>query len=286
MASDARAMKALHAWARRGIVACALALAACEGSAAGEPAHADDKDGVQQLVTSELERARSERVFFSHHSVGRNLLDGAASVSAGQPGGKLAILPLEQAAAHAGPAWFHASGGQNQHPQSKVDYFVETLGKHAELKPKLAFMKFCYVDFNPDTDVDALFGYYESAISKLEREHPGLQLAHVTVPLTRHPTELKARVFRLLGRSVWEDAANVKREQFNRKLRARFSAGAIFDLAQAESTRADGTREEYELGGQRYYALDQRFAADEGHLNERGQRELGAELIKFVARAL
>ena len=272
-------------------IACVLALEACEPSAASEPAQAIEKDGAQQLVTSnldraELERARSERVFFSHHSVGRNLLDGAASVSAGQPGGKLEILPIENAGSHTGPAWFHASGGQNQQPESKVDYFVETLDKRADLKPKLAFMKFCYVDFNPETNVDALFGYYESAIGRIKREHPEIKLAHVTVPLTRHPTQLKTRIFRLLGRSVWEDSANVKREQFNRRLLATFASDPIFDLARAESTRADGAREEYETGGQRYYALDERFAADEGHLNERGQRELGAELIKFVAKAL
>jgi len=273
------------------VAACVLALSACEPSAASEPTQTSVKDGVQQLVTSnldraELERARSERVFFSHHSVGRNLLDGVASVSSAQPGGRLEILPLEKAGAHAGPAWFHASGGQNQHPESKVDYFVKTLDEQKELKPKLAFMKFCYVDFNPETDVDALFGYYESAIARIRREHPEIELGHVTVPLTRHPTELKTRIFRLLGRSVWEDAANVKREQFNRRLLATFASDPIFDLARAESTRADGGREEYESGGQKYYALDERFAADEGHLNERGQRELGAELIKFVAKAL
>ncbi|HWO08008.1 MAG TPA: hypothetical protein VNN80_00970 [Polyangiaceae bacterium] len=237
-------------------------------------------------MTSELERAGSARVFFSHHSVGRNLLDGVASVSAAQAGGKLEVLPLERAGAHAGPAWFHASGGQNQHPESKVDYFVETLTQQADLKPQLAFMKFCYVDFNPETNVDALFGYYERAIRKLQQEHPETKFAHVTVPLTRHPTELKWRVYRLLGRPVWEDAANVKRQQFNQKLLATFARDPIFDLARAESTRIDGSREEFEASGQTYYALDQRYAADEGHLNERGQRELGGELIKFVARAL
>jgi len=276
----------LGSWAHGWVVACALALAACEPSAAGEPAALNVKDTVEQSMTSELERARSARVFFSHHSVGRNLLDGAASVSAAQPGGKLEVLPLERAGAHTGPAWFHASGGRNQNPESKVDYFVETLTKQTDLKPSLAFMKFCYVDFNPDTNVDALFGYYEQAITRLEREHPETKLAHVTVPLTRHPTELKSRVYRLLGRPVWEDAANVKRQQFNQKLLATFAADPIFDLARAESTHADGSREEHEAGGQKYYALDQRYAADEGHLNERGQRDLGAELIKFVGRAL
>ena len=241
---------------------------------------------MQQAMTTEIERARSVRVFFSHHSVGRNLLDGAESVSARQPGSKLEVLPLESAGAHAGPAWFHGSGGQNQQPKSKVDYFVATLSEQVDLKPQLAFMKFCYVDFNPDTDVDALFSYYEGAIRGLERAHPEITLAHVTVPLTRHPTELKSRIHRLLGRSVWEDAANVKRQQFNQKLLATFAGAPIFDLARAESTRADGTRDEYEASGQKYYALDERFAADEGHLNERGQRELGAELIKFVAKAL
>lgn len=267
-------------------MACCLVLAACQASATAEAPHAGDGDRVQNSVTSELARARGARVFFSHHSVGRNLLDGVLGWSAGQPGAGIELLPLEQAGAQPGPAWFHASGGRNGEPESKIDYFVRIIDERTELKPKLAFMKFCYVDFNPDTDVAQLFGRYESAIRDLKQRHPDIVFGHVTVPLTRHPTELKWRVYRLLGRSVWEDAANVKREAFNQRLLQAFSGDPIFDLARAESTRADGSREAYEADGQRYYALDARYAADEGHLNELGQRQLGAELIRFVGSAL
>jgi hypothetical protein len=268
------------------VSATALSLAGCATATIEEAASQETNDTVQTSMTQAFERARGARVFFSHHSVGRNLIEGVQLWSAEQPGGGVQLLPLEQAVSKPGPVWLHASGGRNGEPQSKVDFFVQAIDRQAERQPRLAFMKFCYVDFNPDTDVDRLFAYYQGAIDGLKSRHPGVIFGHVTVPLTRHPTELKWRLYRMLGRSVWEDEANIKRQAFNGRLLQTFGKDPIFDLARAESTHADGSREAYERDGKTYYALDARYAADEGHLNELGRRELGAELVRFVARSL
>lgn len=266
--------------------ACALTIGACRPSTEGGRGAVEDGGRVQNSVTSELERVRGARIFFAHHSVGQNLIDGVQHFSATQPGGPLPVLTLEQGASRPGPAWLHASGGQNGQPESKVDFFQEAIEKQSSDKPKLAFMKFCYVDFTPSTDVAALFTYYERALTQLKGAHPDIVFGHVTVPLTSWPTELKWRLYRLLRRPVWEDEANLKRQAFNQRLLKTFSADPIFDLARAESTRADGSREAFEDEGSTYYALDARYTTDGGHLNELGQRELGAEMIRFVARAL
>jgi hypothetical protein len=267
-------------------VGAALTLWACQTSTPETAAYGETNGNVQTTMTQAFERARSARVFFSHHSVGQNLIDGVQRWSAEQTGGGVQLLPLEQAVSQPGPLWLHASGGRNGEPESKVDFFVQAIDRQADQPPRLAFMKFCYVDFNPQTDVEQLFGYYQKAIDGLKSRHPGIVFGHVTVPLTRYPTDLKWRLYRMIGRPVWEDAANIKRQAFNERLLQTFSKDPIFDLARGESTHADGSREAYERDGKTYYALDGRYAADEGHLNELGQRELGAELIRFVARSL
>ena len=70
-----------------------------------------------------------------------------------------------------GPAWLDASGGENGDPKSKIDYFANTIRNNTSLRPKLAFMKFCYVDFNPHTNVDELFAYYARVSPDRRKEH-------------------------------------------------------------------------------------------------------------------
>jgi hypothetical protein len=234
---------------------------------------------------SDLERVRQGRILFSHHSVGMNLLAGLQRMNARVGGGALNVVPLERAKASAGPSLIEISGGRNTDPKSKVDFFRETIRTHA-LEPELAFMKFCYVDFEPSTDVDGLFAYYRTTMDALKREHPEIKFAHVTVPLVSRPMELKARLFRLIGRPVWEDSANVKRHQFNQRLLREYAADPVFDLAKVESTRPDGTRETFELEGQVYYSMVPRYTSDHGHLNDRGQDAAAPELVRFLADAL
>ncbi len=258
----------------------------CQARAPAESERSETKHGLEELMKSDIERAREGRIFFSHHSVGQNLMDGVLELSLMAGGSPLKLLSIEQGLSDAGPAWVHGSGGKNGDPKSKVDFFSQTIERHPGLKPKLALMKFCYVDFNPSTDVTALFEYYERALRSLKRAHPEIVFGHVTVPLTVRPTELKWRVFRILGRSVWEDDANVKRHEFNQRLLEAFSADPIFDLARAESTRTDGTRETFVHGAGVFHSLTPGYTDDDGHLNELGRRMVAPEMIRFVARAL
>jgi hypothetical protein len=267
-----------------GLVASA-ALGCDDGAAPNEPSASEQNKTMQQGIKADLEKARATRIFFSHHSVGGNLLSGARKLSA-EAGAELRVVALEKAEPSTEPAWLHASGGKNGDPKSKIDFFLSTLRSQTALKPELAFMKFCYVDFNPSTDVDDLFSHYERALSTLKQERPEIRFAHVTVPLVERPKEMKWKIYRLIGREVWEDAANVRRHAFNQRLLKTFAADPIFDLARAESTRPDGTRESFQHAGATYYSLEPRYTNDGGHLGELGQRVLGAEMVRFVASAL
>ena len=241
-----------------------------------------------QRISRDLEVVRAARVLFSHHSIGADILSGMRRIDAEHPGATpLRLVSLNEAAGIAGPVLIDISGGRNGAPQSKIDYFVDTLNGGSRLKPDLAFMKFCYVDFNPRTDVGALFAAYRSAIDALKRAHPEVRFAHVTVPLVVRPSGVKWILYRLIGREVWEDAANAKRAEFNRRLKESFPSDPIFDLALLEATAPDGTETSFELDGGRYLSLYPGYAKKDGeHLNETGQNVAGAGAIRFIAKAL
>ena len=236
-------------------------------------------------ISADLDVALGTKIFFAHQSVGNNLLSGVQRLAAGA-GRELKVAKLDEADGKPGALWLHIAAGRNGEPKSKIDEFVSTLKGRTSLKPDVAFMKFCYIDFNPQTDVGDVFAYYQNALNALKRERPDVRIAHVTAPLMQKPNTLKARAQRLLGREVWGDAANVKRAEFNARLLAAFPSDPIFDVARWESTRPDGSRESFEQGGKTYYSLVPSYSDDGGHLDDLGQRVLGAEMIRFVARAM
>ncbi len=238
-------------------------------------------------LASELALLRSSRVLFSHQSVGHNLLTGLQRLAREHGGVAIPLLSIDDADRSTAPGIIDLSGGQNGAPASKLVFFADTLHAHPDAKPALAFLKLCFVDFDPNTDVGALFAEYQPTLSALKREHPEITFAHVTTPLTRRPSDLRSRVLRVLGRQVWEDAANVKRCQWNERLLRSFSSDPIFDLARVESTRPDGSRESFSTAtGGTYYSLVPAYTDDGGHLNELGQNVAARELVRFVAAAL
>lgn len=254
----------------------------------GCAAAAEDKTAERRLevthIASDLDVVRKHRILFSHHSVGRDLLSGLGRVSS-KAGTAIEPVSLERAEASSAPAFVSISGGQNQQPQSKLEFFAETLRK-TDYEPELAFLKLCYVDFNPSTDVDALFAAYQKTMDTLRRERPETRFAHITTPLYERPSKLKDRIYRFIGKEVWEDAANVKRHQFNQRLMKTYAKDPIFDLAKIESTRPDGTRSDFTQGGSVYYSLASQYTDDGGHLNDLGQDVAAVEWVRFMARAL
>jgi hypothetical protein len=264
---------------QRGLARLALLLAC---SCHAEPVSDPEPPPARSPDPEELERARSVRLFFAHQSVGQNILNGIAELSAHriEPTSLLALHPNEPL-----PGWVDMPVGQNGDPEGKIDAFVAAFEKHPTFRPELALLKFCFVDFQPTTDVDQLFHRYERALHELEARHPETIFGHVTVPLTVYPTDLKWRAFRLVGRRVWEDEANIKRSEFNRRLLSVFASDPIFDLSGVESLGPDGHRSLFQHDGQRYAALEPRYAEDEGHLNALGQQVVGTAFLRFVARA-
>ena len=238
-------------------------------------------------LSAALKTTRNSRILFSHHSVGGNILAGVERVDREADGeGKIRIVTAQQATDSLGPALIHVTGGKNGAPQSKIDFFSSTINGEPNLKPDLAFMKFCYVDFSPNTNVDELFDSYQRTLLELKRSHPEIRFGHVTVPLVERPTSLKWRLFLLVGKEVWEDEANVKRAKFNQLLKSAFAQDPIFDLAETEATTPDGNLTLFKHGGQSYMSLFPGYTDDGGHLNTLGQMVVGKAAISFIGETL
>lgn len=239
-----------------------------------------------ETLEAELREVRSARILFVHHSVGRDLIGGMQALARTTAEGALRTLGLEEALSAPGPGLVDVSGGRNTDPASKLEFFERTFEANPALAPDLAFLKLCYVDVDPNTDVGSLFARYERTLRGLAERFPSTRFAHVTTPLTRRPDDLRSRVKRALGRMVWEDASNVRRHAYNERLRAAFASGPLFDLAAVESTHPDGRRETFELAGGVHPALVPAYTDDGGHLNALGAKVAGRAMIRFLAEAL
>ena len=238
-------------------------------------------------MRADLDKLATRRILFSHHSVGENILDGLRAVEKELPGARgLAIMGMREAAGAEAPALVEITGGSNGDPKSKIDFFARTVREGKLGRPDLAFMKLCYVDFEPQTDVQSLFAYYRATIEALKRDAPGIRIAHSTVPLTVWASGVRSRVYRLIGKAVAGDTSNVRRAQFNALLKQTFADDPIYDLATIEATAPDGTKATFLQGGKEYMTLYRGYSEDGGHLNVAGQKVAAEAVIHFLAKAV
>jgi len=226
---------------------------------------------IDATLKADLETLRGAQIFFGHQSVGANMLEGLRTLS------REAGIPVEIG---------EAGVGSNQQPLTKFEDFA----KRAESAPagslQLMAVKLCYADFGPDTDVPPMIEAYKGAVNRVRKAQPGVRILHVTPPLFARPSGLKASVKRTLGKQLWEEQASARSAAFGEQLRAAFPGEPVFDLAALESTRPDGTREQYEIDGKQVPMLWAGFTSDGGHLNETGKRLVAKAFAHALAEAL
>jgi hypothetical protein len=234
-------------------------------------------------LADDLSRLAHERVYFGHQSVGNNVLQGLAELSAAE-GVPLRIAELPRAASLDGPGIGHLFVPENGDPLRKLASFRQALG--AGSAADIALVKFCYVDINAGTDMRALFDAYRETIDELRLKNPRTTFVHVTLPLTTVQTGPKAWVKRLLGRAPYGTIENVKREQYNALLRRTYAGREpIFDLARLESIAPDGTQATVEWDGTVAPAMVPAYTEDGGHLNHAGRLRAAREFVRVLAAA-
>lgn len=176
----------------------------------------------------------------------------------------------------------HGAFGPDGDPEEKIESFARFLRSADGAKVEIAMLVFCQGDIERSTDADALVERYASTMSQVVLDRPGLRIVHCTVPLKEHEHGAKATVKKLVG--AGGDAVNAARGRYNDALRRRFGADEILDIAAVESTRPDGSRVTYPVGGVHWPALAADYAEDGGRLNARGRVVVGREMLLALVR--
>src|SRR3954470_5868978 len=178
-------------------------------------------------TSAELQRVAALRIVFAHQSVGNNILDGVRAIA----GHENVPLRIEQARSEssAAPGIVHFMVGENGKPESKIDDFRKTLGAKPFGHVDVALMKFCFVDFDTDTDPKKLATDFENLIDSLQQEQPATRFLAATVPLETLQTGFKAWLKRALGREPGGYESNARRYAFNEEIRKHYAPEKLFD---------------------------------------------------------
>jgi len=239
---------------------------------------------IKDIPAPDWKKLSEKRIYFGHQSVGFNIIDGIKDVLRENPQIVLKTVETRKATELVPGVLGHTKVGENDDPKSKCDDFREVmnlLGKYVDI----AGFKFCYVDIVSSTDINKVFDYYQQTMNDLKKKYPGVTFIHITAPLTTVQTGIKARIKEIIGKPVWGYNDNIKRDQFNQKLKGAYEGKEpIFDLAGIESTYPDGTRAF--IKGNRGVCpfLVPEYTTDGGHLNAKGRRAIAEQFLIFLAK--
>ena len=184
---------------------------------------------MDDALRADFDRVSSARVYFGHQSVGGNIMDGLADLQGqlGQPVIRVGELgSLDVSGDHG--VLLHTKVGKNEQPVSKCQDFQRILDQQLAGLVDVALFKFCYIDFNDTSDVDAIFQTYSRTMDDLKQRHPDITFIHVTAPLRSVDRGPGVWAREMLGRPNRVKLANVSRNEFNRRLKERYPADPIY----------------------------------------------------------
>lgn len=235
------------------------------------------------IENNAINALQTKRIFFGHASVGYNIITGIENIKVNDNRfSGIRIFDLKNNVETTESGIYHATTGKNGFPKSKTDGFKKVLQEKGRGgKFDIAFFKYCYVDFNKDTNVKEIFDYYSKTIADIKNEFPNLKIVHVTTPLYAHARGMKGFIKSL----IYDDFANIKRNEFNSLLIEKYkNSDPIYDLAKIESTLEDGTRITFRNKGKTYFSLAKQYTDDGGHLNKSGQFYAAKELLALLSK--
>ncbi len=253
----------------------------------------DEDEGTSVTISlSDVSKERWEalatkRIFFGHRSVGNNILEGVREVLADTPEIGLQIVEAQRGDTRLEqPGLGHMLIGKNGHPDSKIRDFEALMAEGVGSRADLAFFKFCYVDFNHESDVNEVFTSYRETMDRLASTYPETKFVHASVPLRSRPIEplkqLKDWVKVVLGKGG-SAQDNRRRNEFNARLRTAYPAAEVFDIALIQSTLPDGSRSAVGRSDDPVYTMVPDYSSDGGHLSPVGRRKVAERLLVFLA---
>ncbi len=263
-------------------ILCA-ALAACGGEISVPARSPSTLPSLADVPTAAWERLAERQVFFGHQSVGGNLVDGLATTLRAHPGIRLTIQETKEFGTVDAPAFRHAAVGRNYHPIEKLDEFARIVAAAPAEADPLAMVKLCYVDVETNPDADALFAEYQRRIAAIRAQAPHLTIVHVTMPLTIIEN-WKGRLVTTVLRRPSARGHNAVRHRYNELLRAAYAGKEpLFDIAELESTRSDGTRAAFRFRGETIPMLAPEHASDGAHLTPAAAARFAEQLLVTLA---
>lgn len=265
------------------VMTCALLLAFCRTGNAETTMNRDIRPELVRVPSSAWTALAGKRLFFGHQSVGYNIVDGLQAVMKEHPALRLNITETRKIAGVRGPVFAHFPVGRNKDPYAKCDDFKTAVAENSG-KMDIAFFKFCYVDVVAETDVSAVFKYYCDTMDSLRAQYPQIRFVAMTVPLRTVNMSKSARMKRFLGRYVWGDDDNIKRNAFNKLVREKYgNGGDLFDIARVGSSYPGPDSAVLRKMGRTYEILNPAMSSDGGHLNDAGAFTIASALLLHLA---
>ena len=231
-------------------------------------ARSDVPGTTAALSTAQVNQLGALRIFFGHQSVGGNLMDGLADLARDGEPMPLRVARMSRVDGGSRGVLAHEWVGENGAPASKLVAVSEALADSAR-GANVAIVKFCYSDFQADTDPDALFTAYRDQIAAWRERFPHVTFVHMTAPTVR-PEGAAARWLRTVRGRFTMRARAAKVGRYNERLRQAYAGSEpVFDLAALEAV----------AGG----FLNPVFTDDGEHLNARGRRTVARQFLHFLA---
>lgn len=234
-------------------------------------------------IIEDFQTLSTQRILFGHQSVGRNILSGIDILKKKQDSDNLRIVEPEQIDGIEGGYFAHFNIGENTQPLSKFSDFEGKVASYAE-NIDFALFKLCYIDLDRNSDVDHIFEQYELLMTRLIKKYPEIIFLHTTAPLRHCSANFGVFIRELLGRPNNSKQDNIKRNDFNKKIRQTYSTEKIIDLAEIESTSINGRHASFKYQGIVYDNLLADYTSDGGHLNENGQTHVASSFITSIAK--
>ena len=228
---------------------------------------------VEIIPQGYLDQARRLKVLFCHASVGGTIMNGMVGRKglANENPERYQIGGQQNADA----TWFDANTGiiDISHTGwplngSKIlgfDNHIRNLGYGAPLRTNVAFMKYCYIDWQPGTNVEQRWNEYRITMEALEADFPDITFVWWTTAV-----------------NTAGDAGDV-REAFDNMLREYCinNGKVLFDLADIESHDLQGNPCYDDIGAEALYAG---YAVDGAHPRDIGQLRLASAMWWLLAR--
>ncbi|MBP1643966.1 MAG: hypothetical protein H6Q03_2635 [Acidobacteria bacterium] len=223
-------------------------------------------DAVAALPQCVMDGIGAQRWFFTHASVGGNLLEGLDDLRAADParyrltpawvGYDEPALRAEAPPAPTVPGTVYECDRGNPSWQDKLAVFDNSvrLAGWRLAAVDVVMNKMCFID------QAASAATYLASMDALAASYPATVFVYTTMPLT-----------------VDEDADNVLRNLYNRAVRLHCAASGalLYDLADMEAHDPAGGEHTFLSGGQTYQKLYAGYTSDGGHLDtDLGHRRL------------